>query len=397
MNKPRIFINMHYMELGGAERALLGLLNAIDTNRVDVDLFLNQHTGAFMSLIPEKIHLLPEEKTYSVVEKPLIECIRHKQWRIAIARLIAKYKYKRYLRKNKLTHDGSAQHYVFDEVIRYLPSLKKYGHYDMALSFLDPPHIVQEKVDAAIKMEWIHTDFSFVKVDIPMTEFWWKKNDYIISISSAVTNQFLQLYPGLADKIIEIHNILSPTFVREQATLAPCAYHANKLKLCSVGRIGYAKNFEAIPYIAKCLSDKGIDFHWQIVGPGDATSIIHTAIELGVEQCVEFVGAKDNPYPYVNACNIYVQPSRFEGNSVTVREAQMLYKPVIITNYNTATDQVQSGVDGIICELDNEAIANAIIDLANDKDLYKSITRYLHYHDYGNEQEVNKIYQLLCI
>lgn len=39
--KKRIFINMHYMELGGAERALLGLLNAIDTNRVEVDLFLN--------------------------------------------------------------------------------------------------------------------------------------------------------------------------------------------------------------------------------------------------------------------------------------------------------------------------------------------------------------------
>ena len=57
--KPRIFINMHYMEIGGAERALLGLLNAIDTNKVDVDLFINQHTGEFMKLIPEKINLLP--------------------------------------------------------------------------------------------------------------------------------------------------------------------------------------------------------------------------------------------------------------------------------------------------------------------------------------------------
>lgn len=397
MNKPRIFINMHYMELGGAERALLGLLNAIDTNRVDVDLFLNQHTGAFMSLIPKKIHLLPEEEAYSVVEKTLIECIRHKQWRIAIARLIAKYKYKRYLRKNKLTYDGSAHHYVFNEVIHYLPSLKKYGHYDMALSFLDPPHIVQEKVDAAIKMEWIHTDFSFVKVDIPATEQWWSRNDYIISISSAVTRQFLLLYPGMEDKIIEIHNILSPTFVREQAKLAPLTDRYEGLRLCSVGRIGYAKNFEAIPYIAKCLSDKGVDFLWQIVGPGDATPILQMAMQFGVAEHVEFVGAKDNPYPYMNACDIYVQPSRFEGNSVTVREAQMLYKPVIITNYNTATDQVQSGVDGIICELNNEAIANAIYDLANNKELYQSISRYLHNHDYGNEQEVNKIYQILCI
>ena len=48
MNKPRIFINMHYLEIGGAERALIGLLCALDSDRVDVDLFLNQHTGEFM-------------------------------------------------------------------------------------------------------------------------------------------------------------------------------------------------------------------------------------------------------------------------------------------------------------------------------------------------------------
>ncbi len=397
MNKPRIFINMHYMELGGAERALLGLLNTIDTKRVDVELFLNQHTGAFMPLIPNTIRLLPEETAYSVVEKSLTECVRKRQWRILWGRLVAKYKYKRYLRKNHLIYDGSATHYIFNEVIRYLPSLKKYGHYDMAISFLDPPHIVQEKVDAAIKMEWIHTDFSFVKVDIPMTEQWWSRNNYIVSISSAVTRQFLLLYPGLEDKIIEIHNILSPAFVREQASLTPLTDRHEGLRLCSVGRIGYAKNFEAIPYIAKCLSDNGVDFRWQIVGPGDATPIMQTAMQLGVEERVEFVGAKDNPYPYIDACDIYVQPSRFEGNSVTVREAQMLGKPVIITNYNTASDQVQHGVDGIICELNNEAIANAIYDLANDKELYEQISRYLRSHDYGNEQEVNKIYQLLCI
>ena len=38
--KPRIFIAMHYMEIGGAETALVGLLNALDPARVDVDLFL---------------------------------------------------------------------------------------------------------------------------------------------------------------------------------------------------------------------------------------------------------------------------------------------------------------------------------------------------------------------
>ena len=79
MTKPRLFINMHYMELGGAERALLGLLNAIDTDKVDVDLFLNQHTGAFMPLIPSKINLLPEIPSYSAIERPIKTILKEVQ------------------------------------------------------------------------------------------------------------------------------------------------------------------------------------------------------------------------------------------------------------------------------------------------------------------------------
>ena len=134
-----------------------------------------------------------------------------------------------------------------------------------------------------------------------------------------------------------------------------------------------------------------------LIGPGDCSGIKNSARMLGVEQNVELIGAVDNPYPYMDVCDIYVQPSRYEGNSVTVREAQMLYKPVVITNYNTASNQVQSGVDGIICELRNEAIANAIYDLAIDNTLQQSIVQNLLHQDYGNEQEIEKIYQLLCI
>ena len=95
MNKPRIFINFHYMELGGAERALLGLLNAIDVNKVDVDLFLNQHTGAFMPLIPSKINLLPEIPEYSAIERPMITILKEGHWRILWGRIKGRLKHKR--------------------------------------------------------------------------------------------------------------------------------------------------------------------------------------------------------------------------------------------------------------------------------------------------------------
>ena len=114
-----------------------------------------------------------------------------------------------------------------------------------------------------------------------------------------------------------------------------------------------------------------------------------------MEEHVIILGKKDNPYPYIKACDIYVQPSRYEGKSVTVREAQILCKPVVVTDYPTASSQIINGKDGVIVSLDNEGCTRGILDLINNKELQKSIIAHLQTHDYGNELEVNKIYSLL--
>ena len=56
---------------------------------------------------------------------------------------------------------------------------------------------------------------------------------------------------------------------------------------------------------------------------------------------------------------------------------------------------MQDGVDGVICGMDNAAIARAILDLANDPAKRERLSNYLATHDYGNECEVEKIYNLL--
>ena len=70
-------------------------------------------------------------------------------------------------------------------------------------------------------------------------------------------------------------------------------------------------------------------------------------------------------------------------------------EPVIISNYPTASSQVKNGVDGIICEMNNDSIAEEIYTLAHNINKQVEIVKYLSIHDYGNEREINKIYQLL--
>ena len=84
------------MAMGGAERALLGLLSALDPAIVEVDLFLNQHIGDFMPLIPKKINLLPERKGYNAIEKPMLQVLKEGQYGIVYGRLNARRLHKKY-------------------------------------------------------------------------------------------------------------------------------------------------------------------------------------------------------------------------------------------------------------------------------------------------------------
>jgi len=398
--KARVFIYMHYMELGGAERALLGLLNALDSDRVDVDLFLNQHTGAFMNLIPDKVNLLPERKGYNAIERPLVQVLKEGQFKIALARLKARREHGKYyktLSDDIKVQDSSVFQYVMDAVTPRLTSLEDLGEYDLAISFLQPHNIVLDKVRAKKKICWIHTDYSTVHINVEQELRVWQQYDHIISISDDCTRAFVNTFPTLAPKIVKIENILSPVFVwcQAQLTATPELDACEGVKIVSVGRICHAKNYDNVPLVAQMLKERGLKFCWFIVGPGSHESIDRLIEETGTSDCIRFLGMKSNPYPYIKACDLYVQPSRYEGKSVTVREAQMLGKPVVVTNYPTASSQVRDGEDGIICPMSNEGIAQAIWELAHDAAKQNVLSLYCLSDDYGNEAEVHKIYQLI--
>lgn len=399
--KPRIFIAMHYMEIGGAETALVGLLNALDPARVDVDLFLYDHRGEMMQFIPEWVNLLPQIPKYSVLERPIVELVKRGFWGIAAARLWAKcLSQKAYKRSGSTLENNGGLDKMSKCTTPLLPKINQSVTYDLAISFLTPHRIVAEKVKAKKKIAWIHTDYTRVWVDAEEELKVWQKYDYVASISGDVTNTFLQVFPSLAPKIVEIENILSPKFVRKRAELEDTDKEfrqTDKISLLSIGRYSEQKNYDNVPDICKRLINKTkLNIKWYIIGYGGDEALIRQKIkEAGMEEHVILLGKRSNPYPYIKVCDIYVQPSRYEGKSVTVREAQMLYKPVVVTNYPTAPSQIRSGIDGVIVPMDNEGCAHGLAEVICEKPLQERIIAHLKTHDYGNESEVEKIYTLI--
>lgn len=399
MPKPRIIILMHYLELGGAEMALIGLLGALDPDKVDVDLFIYSHQGPLMKFIPEWVNLLPEVRAYSMIERPMSEALRNGQFGVVAGRLLARMRHRRYIRAAHFSgDDGSIMQYVGNCVTPVLPKINPDVEYDLCISFLTPHNIGRDKVRARRRLAWIHTDYSTVHVNPALELPVWGAYDHIAAISPEVRNSFIRTFPVLEPEIVEIENILSSDFVRCRAEEAAVASEfSGSVNLLSIGRFCTAKNYDNVPDIARRMIESGVEgLKWYIIGFGGSEELIRAKIkEAGMEEHVILLGKKENPYPYIKACDIYVQPSRYEGKSVTVREAQMLCKPVVVTAYPTAASQIRDGIDGVIVPLDNEGCARALAEFIKDKEKQKSLIEYCTNNDFGNRTEVEKIYNLL--
>lgn len=394
-----VIIVAHALEIGGAERALLGLLESFDYSQFEVDLFLMRHTGELFDLIPKEVHLLPEIKQYTGLAVPMASILRKGMWKVASGRLYAKIKAKHYIKKYHVHGENTVElDYSHKYSLKAMPMISK-KKYNMAISFLTPHYYAVHKVHADKRVAWIHTDYSYMDVDVKSEKKMWEAYDNIVSISEACTRGFLSKFPELEQKIIEIENIIAPNFIRKQADILcvddKMATEDGVLKILSIGRFSIQKNFDNIPDICRRICQNGIKIKWFLIGFGQEEEHIRQKIyECGMEKNVVILGKKSNPYPYIKACDVYVQPSLYEGKCVAVREAQILGKPVIITRYPTASSQLLDGVDGLIVPLDNEKCAEALTNILSNIDKLDTLRENVRSIDYSNTSEIEKLYSL---
>ena len=394
----KVLISSFDMEIGGVERSLISMLDNFDYDNYDVDLMLYSHSGDLMKLLPKKPNLLAESKKYKTFRLSIGETIKRGNFAIGMARLAAKYNTKKIANKKNLQDSGYIQmQYMWKYALPFLPKIEK--QYDVAISYLWPHYFISDKVMAKIKIGWIHTDYSTIYTDIDMDLLMWNKFDYIVSISDEVTEAFLKKYPSLKDKIILVENITAVNFINKMAEEKQDEIIKNKdlFNLVSVGRFCYQKGFDDAIKALRILHDRGYkNIKWYIVGYGGDENIYRQLIkENNLEDSFILLGKKTNPYPYMKKADLYAQPSRYEGKAVTVREAQILGKCVMITNYNTARSQVKDGIDGHITELSIEGIANGIEMLYKDQGYRKKLEANCKDTNFSNIQELDKLYEIL--
>lgn len=380
------------MRLGGVETSLIGLLQSIDYTLYEVDLFLYLHDGELMEFIPQEVNVLPQQRSYASLLLPFAK----NTTLIKLSKLLAKA-YSMFYRKR---HKISGENFVYlvnshRMAHWFLPRINK-KMYDLGIGFLTPHYTVAQKINAKKKVAWIHTDYSKYALDKKVEMNMWRPFDHIAAIGEDSARTFKKIFPELAGRVRVIENILPKAFVQQRSTAFAVNFDTDCINLCSVGRFTYPKNFDSIPEMTRYLLDQGLQVKWYLIGYGGDEDLIKAKIkEYGVEQQVIILGKQPNPYPYIKACDIYVQPSRYEGKAVTVREAQTLGKPVVIANFSSAKSQLNDGVDGVILPQDTIAFASALKAFINNRELQSTLMENCRQQDFSNQSSIQRIYALL--
>ena len=302
----KVLVASFDMEVGGVERSLISMLHNFDY-KYDVDLMLYSHTGDFMDLLPKSPNLLPENKKYKTFRMPIAQIVKQGNIPMAISRIYSIFESKIKSKINNLDESVYAQmQYMWKNSLYFLPKHKK--KYDVAISYLWPHYFVAQKVDAKVKIAWIHTDYSKLETDIEVDLKMWDQFDYIVAVSEECKNAFLEKYNKLKDKVIVIENITSPIFIETMAKeeVENPLNDGDCFKIVSVARLSYAKGIDNAVRALKILVDKGYDnIKWYVVGYGGDEILIRNLIkENELEDKFILLGKKINPYPYMKSAEL---------------------------------------------------------------------------------------------
>ena len=395
MKKNIVFV-IPSLTAGGAEKSLVNLLNTIDYSNYNVDLVLLHKKGIFLSMLPKEVTVLDLNSNYKTFCKELVssclEFLIQGKFNLIYHRIsfFAKNKFQ----KNKAVAEQNSWQNI-QKSLNKLPN-----KYDAAIGFLEKSSIyfTVDKIDAKVKIGWIHTTYSSSKMNSKFDMLYFEKCNAIIAVSPDCEADLKNNFPTLKNKFKTIYNIVSSTTIHNLSdkNSDDLLFLNSENSIVTVARLSPEKGIDLAVEASKILLEKNLNFKWFVIGDGQERENLEIKIKFfNLQNHFYLIGLKQNPYPYLKLCTLYVQPSQYEGKSMAIEEAKILCKPIIVTNFTTAKDQINNSVNGIIAQMNQESLANEILEVLQNKKLQEKLSLNLSKETLGTEDEINKLYEII--
>lgn len=391
--KKNILFVIDSLASGGAEKSLVSLLTLFDYSKYNVDLMMFSPEGLYLPLLPKEVRVLNPPEFLLNQSKGIKYIIKNGKVNDLYLRIRLSLDLRNRYLKNKL-HGAQIS---WKWTSKGITNMDK--KYDVAIAYSQgmPTYYVADKVKSDKKICWINTDYKKAPYNSVFDEVYYNKFDNIVAVSDYGKQAFLEKMPSMKSKIKVIYDIISPTLIKQMSCEeGGFEDEYDGIRILTIGRLVDVKGYDMAIEAAYKLQKDGINFRWYAIGEGNLKDKLEDMTkELGIDDKFIFLGTYTNPYTYLNQCDIYIQPSRFEGFGMAIAEARILQKPIIATNFTIVHNQLRDKQNGIIVDMSADELYRGIKKILEDKDLMNKILTNLSNENISTEDEIFKVYDII--
>jgi glycosyltransferase involved in cell wall biosynthesis len=395
MKKTILFVT-YQLDIGGIEKSLISLLNSIDYSKYKVDLLIvSPNKGLLIDMVNPNVNIKNPDNYFEWVLIP--KNTIHKAIIQSFGSNTNIFKVIYYLFQGLLIKNmGISRQRLWRACKNSFNSFD--GEYDVAIDYSGGlKAFILDKVIAKKKLTWIHSDYRVYKRDKKIDYEDYKKLDSIITVSKTAYDIFVSEFPTLQEKTHVIQNITNKNQIQEMAKeKIDFDNNYEGIKILDITRLDPNKGLEIAVESCKYLLEEGYNIKWYILGDGPEKHKLEELIKFHkLEDRFILLGLHANPYPYIKRADLIVHCSLFEGKSVAIDEAMLLAKPIILTDYPTAKDQITHKKNGLICDISVNGVSDAIIELVNNEALRAKLVSNLLEFDLPSKESTEKLYKII--
>jgi len=363
VKRPKIIFLTNMLNCGGAERSLLEVFRALNRQRFDPIVWRLDPTNMY----PEYFTAFDSTKVLPRLPQNLKSKIR-----IGMCRSRLPY----YLRKAQITcfiEDGLR---LFDSLKQLMK--KNSGPVVLVSSQLNMntrASLLQWLCNYKVPVVFIEHNEPYLRyknVETPeVRELAWSRirkiyprATHIITVSDAGKKSLVNRFGIKKKQVSSIPNPVDVKRIRHYLKLQPPDhpfYRGKTPVLVCVARFHPIKNHAMLLRSFAIVRQK-TRLKLALVGLGLLKDTIQRTIaEMGLEDDVAVINFDPEPFGYIAHANLSILTSYSEGQGLAVIESLACGIPVVCTRWKGVGELIKEGVNGIICDMNDAALASGIL------------------------------------
>lgn len=348
--KNKILFVINSLSIGGAERVFSTLLKNIDRNKFDIVLAIGVNTKGFIDDIPSDIKVIELSGSKRALKSfwPLLKLIRHEKPHVVFSTL-------------GMVSASSVCSLFTNKKITYIARFGNTISADLSRS----------RRESYFKYIFQKLSYSLVvKRCKIVTQSLYMKNDLVNYFS--ISN------------VDDIHVIYNPAPKPSITRLLP--KENNEKCIITIGRFAWQKGYDVLIEALSMLAKDRYKFKFYFIGGGDKLEqekVKEAARNAKLDDRVQFLGEREQPFSVINNVDLFVSSSRFEGFANVILESLANGIPVVATDCPSGNREVIiHGVNGwLTTQKGQEPTA---------QELYDTISKAFSAADNVNREQIKK-------